>query len=123
MQVPWCGKNSCTVRATPAPAWSIRDSTSIPRAKAASSAARISAELTIGESNQSSDFFFRLFFFLGRSSSSSLLLFFFRLDVWWVTLEDFRCFEYFDLRLERSRTASARTKSRLAPAVRKGCGP
>src|ERR1043166_2661564 len=71
MQVPGRGKNLRTVRATPAPAWSIKASTSTPRAKAASSASRICAELRIGESNQSSeasgvDFFAAvpLFFFL-----------------------------------------------------------
>src|SRR5437879_8571292 len=66
MHVPGCGKNSCTARATPAPAWSISASTWTPRAKAASSASRICAELKIGESNQSSaavvDFSFVLFF-------------------------------------------------------------
>src|SRR5437764_3183345 len=64
MQLPGRGKNCRTARAIPAPAWSISASTSMPRAKAASSAARISAELTIGESNQSSDFFFLDFFLL-----------------------------------------------------------
>jgi hypothetical protein len=76
MHRPACGKNFWTVRATPAPASSIKASTSIPRAKAASSASRISAELTIGEINQPSDFFFLLFLF---ELALLLLLFFFLL--------------------------------------------
>src|SRR6266699_5364564 len=54
MHFPGCGKNLAIARATPAPAWSINASTSTPRAKAASSASRIWAELKIGESNQPS---------------------------------------------------------------------
>ena len=52
MHFPGCGKNLVIARATPAPAWSINVSTLTPRAKAASSASRIWAELKIGESNQ-----------------------------------------------------------------------
>src|SRR6266705_788527 len=54
MHFPGCGKNLAIARATPAPAWSINASTSTPRAKAASSASRICAEVKIGESNQPS---------------------------------------------------------------------
>src|SRR5205085_8372429 len=60
---PARGKNFCTAAATPAPARSIKASTSTPPANAVSSAARIIAALTIGESNQSSELFLRLFFF------------------------------------------------------------
>src|SRR6266496_3963579 len=54
MQAPGYGKNLVTARATPAPALSINASTSTPLAKAASSAARICAEVKIGEFNQPS---------------------------------------------------------------------
>src|SRR5436189_803110 len=57
MQAPGYGKNLVIARATPAPALSINASTSTPLAKAASSAARICAEVKIGEFNQPSRFF------------------------------------------------------------------
>lgn len=80
----------------------------MPRAKAASSAARISAELTIGESNQSSDFFFLDFFF--ELELSSLLLFF--LLTW--CREDFD-----DLRWRENDSAGTRTKSLPSETLRK----
>src|SRR5438552_14133535 len=111
MQLPGRGKNCWTARAIPAPARSISASTSIPRAKAASSAARISAELTIGESNQSSDFFFRAFFLVGLSSSS-LPLFLFLLTWWRDDFDDFRWVD--DLV-----SAGTRTKSLPSETLRK----
>jgi hypothetical protein len=78
----------------------------MPRAKAASSAARISAALTIGESNQSSDFFF-LDFFLELELS---LLFFFLLT-WREDFDDFRWRE--------NDSAGTRTKSLPRETLRK----
>src|ERR1700686_1284504 len=80
----------------------------MPRAKAASSAARISAALTIGESNQSSDFFFLDFFFLLELSS----LPFFVLLAWW--REDFE-----DFRWRENDSAGTRTKSLPRETLRK----
>src|SRR5207247_4668909 len=57
MHVPGFGKNLRTARATPAPALSIKASTSTPRAKAAFSASRICAEVRIGDSIQTSSSF------------------------------------------------------------------
>jgi hypothetical protein len=51
MQRPGAGKNFETVRAIPAAASSIKASAVTPRANAASSMARISAEVTTGDSN------------------------------------------------------------------------
>src|SRR6476646_2649112 len=48
---PACGKNLAIARAIPAPACSSNASAEMPRAKAASSAARICAGVTIGECN------------------------------------------------------------------------
>ena len=62
------------VRHSPAPARSINASTSTPLAKAFSSAAFIAAELTMGESTQSSELFLRLFFLLLLSLFLLLLL-------------------------------------------------
>ncbi len=57
MQRPGFWKNFVTARATPAPALFISVSTRTPRAKAASSAARICADVKTGRSNQPSRFF------------------------------------------------------------------
>src|SRR5262249_47721665 len=54
MHRPGFAKNFVTARATPAPALFISASTCTPRANAASSAARISAEVKIDTSNQPS---------------------------------------------------------------------
>jgi hypothetical protein len=51
MHFPGLWKNFATVRATPVPALSISASTSTPRANAASSEARISADVKIGRFN------------------------------------------------------------------------
>jgi hypothetical protein len=75
-------------------------STSTPLAKAASSAARIAAALTIGDSNQPSDFFLVALFF--RACAAFFLAAAFR------DARDFRLLEY---RERRSATADARTKS------------
>ena len=50
MHLPGFAKNFVTARATPAPAWSMSASTCTPLANAASSAARICAEVKIGRS-------------------------------------------------------------------------
>src|SRR5436190_19707967 len=96
----------------------------MPRPKAASSAARISAALTTGESNQPSPFFLGISWvsFL-LEVSSPLVAFFFRPELC-DDFEDFRRLECFDL-LDFSRTASARTKSRFGPPVSglNGWGP
>src|SRR6266480_1175815 len=55
MHFPGLGKNLQTACATPAPALSISASTSTPRAKAASSATRICAEVKTGEFNYPPD--------------------------------------------------------------------
>src|SRR5213592_132583 len=57
MHVPGLGKNLRTARATPAHPRSINASTPTPRAKAAFSASRICAVVSIGESNQPSPSF------------------------------------------------------------------
>src|ERR1700730_10445152 len=72
---PGHGKNCRTTRATLAPACSISFSTSTPRAKAASSAARICAEVKMGESNQSPVFFGLDCFFEASSSLATFDLF------------------------------------------------
>src|ERR1700674_1366627 len=83
----------------------------MPRAKAASSAARISAALTIGESNQSSDFLFLDFFFELELS----LLFFFLLT--WCREEDFRWREN-DSAGTRTKSLPRETLRRLAVSGR-----
>src|SRR5438045_845552 len=64
MAFPGRGKNCRTAAAMPPPARSINPSTSTPLAKAASSAARMTAALTMGESNQSSELCFFFFDFV-----------------------------------------------------------
>jgi hypothetical protein len=85
-------------------------STFTPLANAASSAARIAAALTIGDSNQPSDFF-RVAFFLRAAAA-----FFFLFAAALRDARDFLLFEYLE---RRSATADARTKSLpgLTPAL------
>ena len=95
-------------RAIPAPACSINASAEMPRAKAASSAARICAGVMIGECNLVVGVRRFFFFFVAAVELSFfvllLVLFFFVLE------DDFlRLALFFEDRLERS--GSARTKS------------
>jgi len=98
MQRPGCGKNFETVRAIPAAAASISVSAVTPRAKAASSAVRISAELTTGESK------------LSPYLLEPLLPFFFLLlDLFDREMAFFR--DFFERLIDRRARGVARTKS------------